>query len=86
MTRKVLAFAGQTYYAGGGFADFVGLYNSVEEAIEATPLVIWGTPRDMEVIPNSKPSEDMDDDGPFNDWRQIVDYETFEILAEHGAR
>ena len=35
MLEKFALFAGQNYYPGGGWEDFVGMYESLEEAREA---------------------------------------------------
>lgn len=35
MSENFALFAGQDYYPGGGWEDFVGMYESLEEALEA---------------------------------------------------
>jgi hypothetical protein len=38
---KYLLFAGDTYYPSGGAKDFIGSYESLEEAIKAVPGYDW---------------------------------------------
>jgi len=30
--KRYLAFAGETYYPGGGWEDYIGTYDTIEEA------------------------------------------------------
>lgn len=34
--KRYLLFAGDTYYPGGGWTDFIGSFDSIDDAIAAT--------------------------------------------------
>lgn len=39
VTKRYWLFAGDHYYPGGGFCDFVGAYEHLDEAIDTASLI-----------------------------------------------
>lgn len=50
MTARYMLFAGDDYYPGGGMRDFVGFFNSIDEANVAGKEEDWHQVVDRETL------------------------------------
>lgn len=63
--KKYLLFAGHNYYPAGGVLDFIGDYDTLEEALEEANRKEGWEDYKTEVY----------------DWWHVVDHDTMEIIA-----
>lgn len=78
--KRFLVFAGQSYYAAGGWADFRGDFDDIGEATKCCPL---GT--EIECRRDDTKDDEEADYAYDIEWRQIVDTQTLKVVHEGSA-
>lgn len=80
---RYLLFAGKSYYARGGWQDFVGRYETIEAAEQAA--------RDLQAANENERRRIDEDDDNYDDppieieWWHVIDIETGNYVAQHSS-